>query len=835
MSASAPSPDRVTVDGKFFRLGKDKFHLKGITYGPFAPNADGEMFANPDQTVRDFKQIQELGANTLRLYYVPPKWFLDLAAAHGLKLLIDIPWPKHLCFFESYEVQEEAGETVRKAITQCQGHPAVFAYSVVNEIPAEIVRWSGVTRVERFIDHLIEEAKRVDPACLCTFASFPPTEFLRPRNTDFLCFNVYLHQPRSFDLYLARLQTLADTKPLVLGEFGLDSVREGESQKCTLLQTQIEIAFRSGLAGTVIYSYTDDWFRGGKQVEDWAFGLTTRDRQPKKSFYQVQQLYAAAPFFPLPRIPKVSVVVASYNGARTLDLCLASLAHLNYPEYEVILVDDGSTDNTQEIARRYPDVRIIHQSNQGLSTARNAGIAASKGEIVAFTDSDCRADEDWLYYLVNDLLRCDFTGIGGHNFLPPDDSPSAAAVLASPGGPAHVMVTDQRAEHIPGCNMGFYKWALDEIHGFDPVFRKAGDDVDICWRLQERGFNIGFSPAGFVWHYRRSTVKAYLKQQAGYGEAEALLTQKHPEYFNLLGGGLWRGRIYTASKFGLVLNRSVIYHGVFGSGFFQKLYAPGPAFAVMLCTSLEYQAFVNLPLALLSISFPLVLPLAVVSLVLTFGICSIAAVQADLPKDKTRSWSRPLVALLFFLQPIVRGWARHKTRLNLSSRRKLDFPAPETPFANAFEPPSQIAFWSKNGVDRFAFLDRIVSKLKAAHWDATLDSGWLAHDLELAASRWTQSTLTTVNEYLAGNKIFLRCRLLAKWSGLAKILFAMGGVAIAFLLFQFAHLQPWLWMLPSLLPIFIWFLEDERRHQKGLLIAMIEETARDLKLEKYHD
>jgi GT2 family glycosyltransferase len=90
---------------------------------------------------------------------------------------------------------------------------------------------------------------------------------------------------------------------------------------------------------------------------------------------------------------------------------------------------------------------------------------------------------------------------------------------------------------------------------FDPIFRKAGDDVDICWRLQDGEFKIGFSPAGFVWHYRRATVKAYLKQQSGYGEAEALLIGKHPEHYNAFGGGIWRGRIYASSFSGLLLLR----------------------------------------------------------------------------------------------------------------------------------------------------------------------------------------------------------------------------------------------------------------------------------------
>ena len=98
-------------------------------------------------------------------------------------------------------------------------------------------------------------------------------------------------------------------------------------------------------------------------------------------------MFRAAPYFPLPHCPKVSVVVASYNGERTLKACLESLERLNYPDYEVILVDDGSTDTTPQIAAAFPNVRYIrHEKNLGLSVARNTGIAAATGEIIAFTD-----------------------------------------------------------------------------------------------------------------------------------------------------------------------------------------------------------------------------------------------------------------------------------------------------------------------------------------------------------------------------------------------------------------------------------------------------------------
>jgi len=821
MSGISATSARVVADGKFFRLEGKRFFVKGVTYGPFAPNAENEMFASREQTAADFRQIRELGANLLRIYYVPPAWFLDLAREHGLKVLVDIPWPKHLCFLDSDESQQVARDAVREAVRATCGDSAIFAYSVVNEISAEIVRWSGVARVERFIESLIDEAKQIDPGCLCTFTSFPPTEYLQPRNIDFVCFNVYLHQPAALEAYLARLQTLAHAKPLLLAEFGMDSFREGEAEKSQFLSWQIETAFRSGVAGTVVFSYTDDWYRGGFQIEDWAFGLTTRERKPKRSFDAVREKYTVASWFPLARTLRVSIVVATYNGARTLKACLESLSALHYPDYEVILVDDGSTDATPEIAAAFPRVRYIHQPNRGLSVARNTGIAAATGEVVAFTDDDCRADEDWLYYLICDLLRGGFVGVGGHNFLPPEDSAVAAAVALSPGGPAHVMLTDSEAEHIPGCNMAFYKWALDEIGGFDPIFRKAGDDVDICWRLQQRGYRIGFSPGGFVWHYRRSTIKAYLKQQAGYGEAEFLLGQRHPEHFNSFGGGTWRGRIYTAARSALVVRPSVIYHGLFGSAPFQRLYAAQPALPLMLATSLGYHSFILLPLIILSFYLDFVLPLTIVASALPIAICVLAAVQADLPPGKRRL--RPLIALLFFLQPIVRGWARLKSRLNIRSAMS------RTIVGDAFdvsEPSTRsVCYWSDGRADRCLVLGSLLAQLEQSGCPAKPDTGWATYDAEIVGNGWSRLLLTTATEDLDQGRKSFRCRLQSTWSLRARILFWAVALTLSIVVLSFSADLPEVWMLPMLLVILHWYLEEERQALAHTTVRLLDQAA----------
>ena len=829
MSCRDQGGARVRVDGKFFRLGEAKFYIKGVTYGPFAPNAEGEMFPDRRRVAEDFRLIRELGSNLLRLYYVPPEWFLDLAHENGLKVLVDVPWAKHLCFLDSPSQRQQAADAVRDAVSRCKGHPAIFAYSVVNEIPPEIVRWSGARAIERFIDELVLVAKTIDNECLCTFANFPPTEFLRPSTIDFVSFNVYLHEPAALEAYLGRLQMLADTRPLLLSELGMDSIREGETRKSQALYDQIQMSFRCGLAGAIVFSYTDDWHRGGVPIHDWAFGLTTRERKPKASFRSVQEAFKVAPYFPLRAAPRVSVVVASYNGARTLEACMESLTRLNYPDYEVILVDDGSTDATPEIARKFPEVRMIRQENHGLSDARNRGIAAASGVIVAFTDSDCRAEEDWLFYLVGDLLRSSYVGIGGHNLLPPDDSPVAAAVMASPGGPAHVMLTDTEAEHIPGCNMAFYKTALTQIGGFDPVFIKAGDDVDVCWRLQQQGHKIGFSPSGFVWHYRRPTVRAYLRQQNGYGEAEALLMRKHPQYFNSSGRSRWAGRIYSTSKAGAILERSIIYHGLFGSAFFQHLYTPSPSHFWMMVTSLEFHALVTGPLLVLSLAWHWAWPLPAVSALLSLSLCVIAAAQADLPKAKARLYSRPLVAFLFLLQPIERGLARYRSQLRFRPSPALERGLRLNSTIHSAG-PGQLAYWSDGSADRYTFLRAILGRLERDKWQVRQDTGWEPYDVEILEARWARLRLITASEYLEQGQLSLRCRMETEWSLAAKVVFwgllAVEAVIAAFV----APFQPWIWMLLLTVPLVGLVFEF---HQSGLrraVAALIDEIASQHKL-----
>ncbi len=343
----------IQVRGKFFFAGEQKFFIKGVTYGPFGPGSHGTQFPEHDVVVRDFALMRALGANTVRVFTVPPLWLLDAAAADGLRVLVGIPWAEHVTFLDDAVLQREIQRTVLDAVSGLSRHRAIFAYLVGNEIPPDMVRWHGAERVRTFLKRLVAMVKEADPDRLVSYANFPSTEYLTVDFTDFLCFNVYLHQEAAFRRYLSRLHNLAVDRPLVLTEFGIDSIREGETEQAGILSWQVRTAFEMGAAGTFVFAWTDEWFTGGHQIEDWAFGLVDRKREKKPAFGTVQERYLG-PIPPLlPRYPRVSVVVCAYNAERTMLACLASLQELNYPDYEVIVLNDGSKDRTLEIAERF--------------------------------------------------------------------------------------------------------------------------------------------------------------------------------------------------------------------------------------------------------------------------------------------------------------------------------------------------------------------------------------------------------------------------------------------------------------------------------------------------
>jgi GT2 family glycosyltransferase len=743
-SRAAPG-SRPRASGKFLFAGDEKLYVRGVTYGTFRPDAKGWHLPAPELVERDLDEMARNGVNAVRLYCVPPQRVLDQVWLRGLRVVVGIPWEQHVAFLDDPKRVRSIEARVRAGVAACAGHPALLCFLIGNEIPSSIVRWTGWRRVERHLRRLYEAAKSEDPGALVSYANYPSTEYLDLPFLDVVCFNVYLQQTGSLADYVARLQNLAGDRPLILSELGHDSRRNGKHHQARSLHEQVSATFASGCAGAFVFAWTDEWHRGGHDVDDWDFGLTARDRTPKPALSEVRRAFEGAPF-PLEQAwPRVSVVVCVYDGEETLDDCLTGLERLAYPDVELLVVDDGSTDRSAEIAARHA-CRLVRTENRGLSCARNTGLAEATGEIVAYIDADARPDPHWLHYLVETLRDGAFVGAGGPNLPCPGDGEFAACVGRSPGGPTHVLLSDHEAEHIPGCNMAFRKGALEAIGGFDPQFRVAGDDVDVCWRLQERGWKLGFAPSAVVWHHQRRSLRAYWRQQRGYGRAEALLERKWPEKYNAAGQVAWSGRIYAAPLLYTLSWASRVYQGTWGLAPYQHRHARPDLFTTLAGAPEWNLVLVSLlGLVLLGLAWP---PLASAATPLLLAACGVTLWRAGRgaalpcfsdPPARSR-WTtarrRARVALLFLVQPAARlvgriasGLTPWRVRRGSSAIRWLPW-------------PRRMGVWSESWREPMERLRSIESRLRRERavvvrggpydrWDLEVREGWGAVRLRM--------------------------------------------------------------------------------------------------------
>ncbi|MBA2605307.1 MAG: glycosyltransferase, partial [Acidobacteria bacterium] len=548
---------------------------------------------------------------------------------------------------------------------------------------------------------------------------------------------------------------------------------------------QIRSVFSSGCAGTFIFAWTDEWWRGGFEIEDWNFGLTDRERTPKLALQTVSKVYQESPFPVVENLPEISVVVCSYNGSQTIRDCMEGLQKVEYPNFEVIVVNDGSTDSLAEIVSQYP-VRLINTPNRGLSSARNTGMRAANGEIVAYIDDDAFPDPHWLQYLAHAFTNSTHAGIGGPNISPAGDGIIADSVANAPGGPVHVLLTDEIAEHIPGCNMAFRREALLEVGGCDPVYRTAGDDVDLCWRIQQTGKTIGFHPAAFVWHHCRNSVKMYWRQQKGYGKAEALLEKKWSEKYNGFGHLNWSGRIY-GKGLTLPLNskNDSIFYGIWGTAPFQSIYQPMQDTLSAIPLMPEWYLFIG-GLSVISLlglfwqplflAFPLSIALFLVVIVQA-GVSASEAIYTTAPKTAfEKLWRWGLTTLLHLMQPLARLYGRLTHGLKPWRIRGI------TDFSLEFVVPQSrsFSFWSENWKSNEDWVRSTEAKLielkvhvkrggEFERWDLEVRSGLLA----------ACQGLFTVEEHGAGKQLIrLCCRM--HYSKLGIVLL---GVFIALALF----------------------------------------------------
>lgn len=781
---------RVRVDGKQFALGDARFHFRGVTYGTFAPRPlDGARFPETDQLKKDLAAIAEAGFTVVRTYTAPPDDLLELAQEFDLKVLAGVFWPDWRYAVGTSRrdlraIARQARDEVQTQVRRLAGRDEVLAISLGNEIPADVLRWYGTSRISRLLDGLVDVVRHEDPDLLVTYANYPTAEYLPLPGVDFLTFNVFLERAHDLRRYLTRLHHLAGDRPLVLGEVGLHvEGPDGEARQAELIDAQLEVAVERGVAGTCVFSWTDEWQVGDVPVTDWRFGLTTADRTPRPALDVCRTWNRRTVRDVDFDWPSMTVVVCAYNAAATVEECLTHARALDYPDLEVLLVDDGSTDDTADLAERAcagdPRMRVLRAAHQGLSGARNTGWQEATGDLVVYLDSDAFPTPEWPYYLALGLDGPEVGGVGGPNLPPPGGSLAAERVARAPGGPVHVLLSDDRAEHIPGANMAFWRKVLAEVGGFDLVYTAAGDDVDLCWKVLDRGWEIGFHPAALVWHHRRGSAKAYLKQQRGYGRSESLVARRHPDRFTPLGTARWHGRIYDS--FAPSLLRQRVYRGLYGAAAYQSVYGGG-GHAVDIAHQLGVPvAVAGLVLLLPALAVP---ALAVVPLLCLAFLLGLFAYDAGAVRPPRRLGRRALafrlgVAYLHLAQPLVRTTARLKedrlSRRLTPAYAGLPGPVQRLPRGVLLLPEER---------PRAQLAADLVGDLRRAGFAVSVPSGWEDHDATLVGSWLVLGELVTSSHPVGCVQLRVRRRVRGARLGLGLLVAALGGL-----------LTPWLALL----------------------------------------
>jgi len=256
--------------------------------------------------------------------------------------------------------------------------------------------------------------------------------------------------------------------------------------------------------------------------------------------------------------PFVSIIVAVYNRADQIKPCIESLLGLDYPKskYEIIIVDDASEDDTPEVVAGY-DVRLVRmEENSGQSAARNVGVGLAKGEIVAFVDSDCIAEADWLRELVPYFQDSRNALVGGYvasfyqeSFL---DKYEEAKSPLNMGEELLTGLGEESDFYVPTCNMLVSKEAYLRVGGLDKDLR-VGEDVDFCWKLKEEGFRLVYVPRGRVRHKHRNRFIEVCKRRFDYGTSEPVLYARHAAIYKHYPWQLSCMAVFVLAACGLLL------------------------------------------------------------------------------------------------------------------------------------------------------------------------------------------------------------------------------------------------------------------------------------------
>lgn len=232
--------------------------------------------------------------------------------------------------------------------------------------------------------------------------------------------------------------------------------------------------------------------------------------------------------------PQVSIIIPVRNRPDDIAACLQSLSGIDYPseKVEILVVDDASTDDTPDVVSRFPVILIAIKEHRQASFCRNLAAKRAKGEILAFIDSDCLADPLWLKELVPAFKDPLLGAVGGavDSYFDERGLDRYEKVKSSlkVGSWLRRSREGENFFYVPSCNLIVKRDIFLDLGGFNENLH-VGEDVDFCWRMQDRGYHLEYRPAGLIYHKHRNRLGAFARRRFDYGTSEPLLQQSHAD------------------------------------------------------------------------------------------------------------------------------------------------------------------------------------------------------------------------------------------------------------------------------------------------------------------
>jgi GT2 family glycosyltransferase len=225
----------------------------------------------------------------------------------------------------------------------------------------------------------------------------------------------------------------------------------------------------------------------------------------------------------------VSIIIPTFNGASRIGNCLdALLCQTVEPDAEILVINDGSTDGTEEVVARYSGVRLITQSNAGPAAARNRGALEARGTIILFTDDDCEPTPEWLAAMIEPFKDPDVAGAKGI-YRTRQRSLAARFVQIEYEDKYRRMSDLPQIDFIDTYSAGFRRNRFLEINGYDTSFPVAcAEDVELSYRMSARGWTMRFVPAAIVYHTHPDTLWRYLNKKYKFAFWRVLAVRKNP-------------------------------------------------------------------------------------------------------------------------------------------------------------------------------------------------------------------------------------------------------------------------------------------------------------------